>query len=73
MKVRRFETLNSVYEVDELERRIRRLRGKNEPTERFTPDGEWKTFAALRPYFDGRVVIWPDGGYTFLSKVVKGA
>lgn len=40
----RFETKNSVYEIDEDRQRVRRLSGANTPTENFGSDGEWRGY-----------------------------
>jgi hypothetical protein len=40
----RFETKNSVYEIDEDRQRVRRLSGANAPTENFGGDGEWRGY-----------------------------
>lgn len=44
-----FKTLNSTYELDRENSRIRRLEGLDAPTPRQGPDGEWKTYATLTP------------------------
>jgi hypothetical protein len=43
-----FETKSgSIYEVNEEEKKIRRLSGTNQPTERQGQDGEWKVYESL--------------------------
>lgn len=65
-------TNNSVYEVDEGRRMIRRVEGVNPPTAKFTPDGEWRAYDSIGNWFPGRkVVLWPDGSATTLSATVS--
>lgn len=55
----RFETESgSVYEVDILERRVRRLTGLNAPTPRVGKDGEWKTFTLVSSITPGAPVLF---------------
>lgn len=62
----------SVYELDESQKRIRRVSGKEPPTPRQGPDGEWREydivvavdrFGVMRDPCVGCVLIiaWPDG------------
>lgn len=39
----------SVYEVDYVNKRIRRLSGKKDATGRQGPDGEWRTYKDIHP------------------------
>jgi hypothetical protein len=65
-----FKTENSTYELDEPNKRIRRLEGANPPTPAFAPDREWKTYDELMPA-TGRLMIWWDGTrYTLTSPIV---
>lgn len=69
---RTLNTLNSIYEIDEDGKRIRRVSGKNDPTGHFQPDGEWKPYVKILPWMHGaRMVLWPDGQATILSVVVS--
>lgn len=70
-----YHTANSVYEVDEEARRVRRVYGDNPPTDRFAPEGEWKTFQSVSEAAGGLVFTWPSDGpgasHTWTSRVVK--
>ena len=39
-------TMNSTYEFDMVERKVRRVEGAYDPTPRFGEDGEWREFYA---------------------------
>lgn len=54
-------TLNSTYEIDFQNQRIRRVQGINPPTDHFDPDGEWKDYEEIFAFNDRLVVAWPDG------------
>lgn len=55
-----FATLNSTYEVDHYNSRIRRLDGFNSATSRQGKDGEWKTFLSIGPIIEGEnvTIVW---------------
>ena len=55
----RYETRNSVYEIDEENKQIRRLRGVAEPTRRIGIDGEWRSYQAYVESPVGLVIVWP--------------
>jgi hypothetical protein len=62
------ETVNSVYEIDEENKKARRLSGQNPPTEHFDPEGEWHDFDGLHRLANGGVVFyWPDQTCTVTS------
>ncbi len=73
----RYETENSLYEVDDQKKMIRRLHGTAEPTPRIGTDGEWRPYQDYAQTDVGLVVVWPwinDNGTvptTITSKVVK--
>ena len=67
------ETRNSTYEIDYDSSRIRRVIGKNPPTESFAPDGEWKTFQEIEECLGGLIVIWPTGKCTVTSAIKSAA
>ena len=70
--VTRYETLNSVYEVDELAHRIRRTEGRNAPTLNQGTDGEWQSYDALsRTPEGGLSIAWGGTKYTWTSPVVR--
>lgn len=56
----RFNTLNSTYEVDVANKRVRRLCGVNEPTSSQGSDGEWKSYESCYGIEVGRsaTFIW---------------
>lgn len=56
-------TENSSYEFDLEQKRVRRLRGVNDPTPRLGTDGEWRTYVEVSDPQIGQsfVIRWPDG------------
>ena len=53
-----FETVSgSVYEIDTLGRRIRRLEGSHEPTPRQGEDGEWREYQSISEVDEGKAVL----------------
>lgn len=66
--IRRYQTRNSVYEVDYTEMRARRLNGKNDPTEYTGEDGQWQDIIAAGVKEDlpqaGLLIIWAKPGNT---------
>jgi len=59
-----FETITgSTYEVDEIEKKIRRVSGKRPAQPRQGEDGEWKPYEATTEIAVGRHVViqWPAG------------
>lgn len=63
-----FSTLNSVYEVDLEEKRVRRIEGREAPTARQGPDGVWKTFDCVTEIKVGGPVLFSWGE---LNNVLK--
>ena len=66
-------TLNSRYELDEENSRVRRLGGFNEPTPNQGADGEWKTYVSFHQLHDDSLLfVWDHGGNnaTRTSRVV---
>lgn len=58
-----FQTVNgSSYEVDQENKKIRRLSGSSNPTNRQGKDGDWKTFFNISPIVEGKgvVIFWVD-------------
>lgn len=73
--MRVISTANSVYQVDEDNRLIRRVLGVNQPTPRQGDDGQWKEYKSIGLGGDGLLIIWeynPDGSArcTWTSTVV---
>ncbi len=62
MSIVYFETVSgSAYELDEANRRIRRLRGAHAPRARQGADGEWREYRVVSPVHVGEPVFifWP--------------
>lgn len=55
-----FRTQNSVYEVDLVKKRIRRMDGDFTATPRQGKDGEWKNFVHITPIVEGHgvYIVW---------------
>lgn len=81
MGVKRLWTQSgSVYEIDEVKCRIRRLSGQFNTGTRLAPDGDWKPYAAIFLDNGCATIVWeyvPDGDSlsvarcTMTSKIVK--
>ena len=69
----RFLTMNSIYEVDEQNKRIRRLEGANDPTPNQGEDGVWREYVSLDPCQGGYLIVWDEGGNkaTLTSQVLE--
>ena len=69
----RFLTMNSIYEVDEQNKRIRRLEGANDPTPNQGEDGVWREYFALQSVNGGYLIVWDYGGNraTLTSRVLE--
>lgn len=70
----RFETESgSSYELDEANRRIRRLSGKRPPHRSQPPDGEWKSYIAISTVHVGRrlAVSWEFDDTVFTSRIAR--
>ena len=66
-----YTTLNSVYEVDTTGRKIRRLSGKNAPTQHTGTDGVWQEYADLtRNGAGGLFIVWDAERATWTSEVL---
>lgn len=69
-----FSTISgSIYQVDEENKRIRRITGKTPPHRTFAPDGKWKPFEEITFIEVGlsACIKWPEavGGSTITSVV----
>ena len=53
-----YDTLFSTYEVDEEEKKIRRINGLNDPTPRMGEDGVWKSYEKIHPNPEGILIVW---------------
>jgi hypothetical protein len=63
----------SVYEIDTISKRIRRINGTHAPTSRQGNDGEWKVYASLTSLDKyGLFIDWAgDGKGTVTSMVTS--
>lgn len=66
-----FHTENSVYHLDKSAKKVRRLAGENEPTEQFSPEGEWKKYESYGWLGDRILFDFGDGKGTLTSKVTS--
>jgi len=59
----------SVYEIDEAQKRVRRLKGAKDPTPRQGADGEWKEYSDINVCSNGSLlIVW--GSYLKDNEVV---
>lgn len=66
--VETFTTINSTYEIDHDNKRVRRLTGVNPPTEAFGQDGVWRDFEMVSDtHWGGRIFFWTNGRCTVTS------
>lgn len=68
-------TQNSVYEINESDKLIRRVHSNHEPTPRQGADGVWQSYRSLEWLRDGLIIDWgdnPNGSAkcTWTSKVL---
>jgi hypothetical protein len=70
--VRTYATRFSIYEVDEDEKKIRRLVSEHEATPRQGADGEWKQFYRIDHTDAGLLIHWDDQGRCTLTSEVVG-
>lgn len=66
-------TLNSCYELDLVAKKVRRLKGKEDPTPRQGEDGEWKIYTdIIGPVVGAPMLIqWEDVRCTQTSVITK--
>lgn len=67
----KYTTKNSVYEVDEKNKQIRRVSGANPPTRHFSPNSEWKSYQSLSFASGYGVIDWTGSGHTVTSPLVS--
>jgi hypothetical protein len=69
----RFRTGNSLYEVDTIGKRIRRLNGTFNPTPRQGPDGEWREFLDILNLQESQsaIIIWGVSGDTLKTTMTS--
>lgn len=58
MTIRVVETENSTYEIDTVNRKIRRVLGINEPTRNQGDDNVWKHYYSLHSVLGGYLIEW---------------
>lgn len=63
----RIETLNSVYEVDEEGKRVRRVSGEHRDSQ--FPIGEWREYSLKDEFNSGLYFQWEDGSCTITSPI----
>lgn len=51
----------SSYEIDQAQRRIRRIGGVNPPTPNQGPDGDWQSYESITRVGDGLMIVWDIG------------
>lgn len=67
----KFTTLNSLYEVDQDQQRVRRLNGLSDPTPYQGIDGEWKSYTKISNIQTGLpvLIVWENTKCTTTSVV----
>ncbi len=62
----------SIYEVDDLNKLVRRMQGMHAPTPREGQDGIWKQYDAVVPFMNGLLIVWDEtlGKATLTSQLV---
>lgn len=70
----RIETENSVYELDEINRRVRRIEGHQYDNSQWPEDlMVWREYTQCDPgYFGRMIVVWSDSTVSLTSEI-KGA
>jgi hypothetical protein len=73
--MRTVTTVNSVYDINEADHLIRRVKGSADPTPRQGADGAWREFVRVGRLVGGLLIVWgdnPDGSAacTWTSDVV---
>lgn len=63
------ETANSTYELDVDAKRVRRVKGVNQPTGNFGKDGMWHELEQWQELKSGMIFLFKDGGITYTSPV----
>jgi hypothetical protein len=70
--MKRVHTANSIYEVDEDNKKVRRASGLNKPTPSFGEDGVWQSYTELYEGPFGMWVRWGnDGRVTWTSPITE--
>jgi hypothetical protein len=70
----RFDTINSTYEVDKENDRIRRIESDHEPTPRQSEDGVWDEFATIEGLEEGgpALIVWDEEKLDDDNKPIDG-
>lgn len=61
----------SLYEVDEQQKRVRRLYGAKNPTPRQGKDGDWRTYVSLSHIGESLFIMWNDEGQGTLTSAIE--
>jgi hypothetical protein len=72
--MRTITTRNSVYEINESARFIRRTTGANDPTPHFGEDGVWQPYLTVKVPAErgGFLIVWSsDGRATWTSNILS--
>jgi hypothetical protein len=69
--MRTITTRNSVYEVSEYEKLIRRTTGLNPPTPHVGEDGIWQSYLSIMVSPRGLLIRWPGRRETYTTGVVS--
>ena len=69
--MRTVTTANSVYQINEADRLIRRSSGTGDPTPRQGKDGAWQAYESIQSHLGGLLIVWnrTTGKCTWTSKV----
>lgn len=62
--MRTVTTANTIYEINEADKLIRRVSSTHAPTPRQAEIGEWQPYRTLGYILDGLIIVWgdnPDG------------
>ena len=69
--MRRITTRNSVYEVDEENKKVRRVEGTGTIPSLLATDGEWQDYEhAFQHPFTGGLGVWNKAGKGFITSTV---
>lgn len=56
--MRRVVTENSIYEINDEDRLIRRTHGKRSGTKRQGKDGVWQSYESIESWYGGMLIVW---------------
>ena len=62
----------SIYEIDNINKKIRRLSGQENPTPRIGQDGQWRKFKTIEKISNGQMlIIWDFEGLVAKSTLTS--